>query len=78
MSTSVDARAPHERLQDRLADPQTVESLNRLLDHPEVMAEYHVTMKANIDSRLNRLYDGIADMKARGPPVDAIRPQGGI
>lgn len=49
-----------------------------LLDAPERMAEYHAVMRAAVEARLNKLYVGISDMKTRGLPVDAIRPQGGI
>lgn len=49
-----------------------------LLDRPDVMEDYHRTMRAEIEERLNRLYVGVQDMRARGLPVDAIRPQGGI
>lgn len=49
-----------------------------LLDRPDVMAEYHKTMRAGVEARLDKLYQGVVDMKRRGLPVDAIRPQGGI
>lgn len=49
-----------------------------LLDRPDVMVDYHRTMLAEIDARLNRLYSGVQAMRARGLPLDAIRPQGGI
>lgn len=49
-----------------------------LLRRPDLMAEYHLTMRAGVEARLNRLYEGVQAMKARGLPVDAIRPQGGI
>lgn len=49
-----------------------------LLDRPDLMAEYHETLRAGVEARLNKLYHGVMDMKARGLPVDAIRPQGGI
>ncbi len=49
-----------------------------LLDHPDVCATYHQTMRAGVEARLQTLYKGIQGMKARGLPVDAIEPQGGI
>lgn len=50
----------------------------QMLSHPDRIAAFHTTMKAAVEARLQRLYDGIHDMRARGLPVDAIRPQGGI
>jgi aspartate aminotransferase len=35
-------------------------------------------MLEGVFARLNKLYDGLMAMKARGLPVDAVRPQGGI
>ncbi len=49
-----------------------------LLNSPDAMATYREHMRAGVEARLNKLYVGISDMKTRGLPVDAIRPQGGI
>ena len=50
----------------------------RLLDDPDAMRRYHAGMKANVEARLNKLYDGVQAMRGRGLPINAIRPQGGI
>lgn len=49
-----------------------------LLDRPDLISAYHATMRAGVEARLQRIYAGVLDMKARGLPVDAISPQGGI
>jgi aspartate aminotransferase len=49
-----------------------------LLNHPEEIEAYHKTMKAAVDARLNKLYNGIIAMRDQGLPVDAIAPQGAI
>ncbi len=49
-----------------------------LLTSPDAIAEYHRTMKAALQQRLESLYRGINDMKGRGLPVDAVPPAGAI
>ncbi|MFT5685409.1 MAG: aspartate aminotransferase, partial [Myxococcota bacterium] len=49
-----------------------------LLQRPDEMDAYIVGMRGRISDRLDLLYRGIQDMKARGMPVDAIAPQGAI
>lgn len=49
-----------------------------LLDHPDAIDTYLTTFKAGIAARLDRIYDAVQGMKARGLPVDAIAPQGAI
>ena len=49
-----------------------------LLNDPQAVAEYNAWIKEEIDARLDPLYAGIMDMKAKGLPVDAIAPQGAI
>jgi aspartate aminotransferase len=48
------------------------------LEHPDEIATFQRTMLDGVFARLNKLYDGLMGMKARGLPVDAVRPQGGI
>jgi len=48
------------------------------LEHPEEIETYETKMLEGVFARLNKLYDGLMGMKARGLPVDAVRPQGGI
>jgi len=49
-----------------------------LLDAPEKIAAFQVTMKAKVKERLDALYDGVTAMKREGLPVDTIVPQGAI
>jgi len=48
------------------------------LEHPDEIETYEEKMLEGVFARLNKLYDGLMGMKARGLPVDAVRPQGGI
>jgi aspartate aminotransferase len=50
----------------------------KLLDSPAVIAMYHTQMKAGIETRLERLFEAINEMKREGLPVDAIAPMGAI
>lgn len=50
----------------------------KFLRRPDLMASYMTDMKARVDQRLQLLYRGITEMKARGLPVSAISPQGAI
>ncbi len=49
-----------------------------LLDAPEKIQAFQVTMKTHVKERLDALYDGISAMKREGLPVDTIVPQGAI
>ena len=49
-----------------------------LLDAPEKIRDFQVTMKAHVKERLDALHDGIHAMKEEGLPVEAISPQGAI
>ena len=49
-----------------------------LLSAPDAIAEYHRTMKAGLQQRLEWLYRGLNDMRGRGLPVDAVPPAGAI
>ncbi|HEX9106363.1 MAG TPA: aminotransferase class I/II-fold pyridoxal phosphate-dependent enzyme, partial [Longimicrobiales bacterium] len=42
------------------------------------IAAYHAVMKKDVEARLDRLYQGLMAMKARGLPVDAFPPEGAI
>ena len=44
----------------------------------QAVTDYNRWIKAEIDARLDTLYDGIVAMKTEGLPVDAIQPQGAI
>jgi aspartate aminotransferase len=48
------------------------------LSDPDRVAASMTEMRSQISARLNRLYQGISDMRDRGLPVDAIAPQGAI
>ena len=50
----------------------------RVLQAPEAIAEYHDAMKAQVQSRLHALYDGIQALRESGLPLDAIPPMGAI
>lgn len=49
-----------------------------LLDDVESLQEYLVHMKAEVQHRLNELYDGFNEMRAAGLPVDCLAPEGAI
>jgi aspartate aminotransferase len=49
-----------------------------LLNDPAAISSYNTWIKAEIDARLDTVFDAIMDMKAQGLPVDAIAPQGAI
>tara|TARA_B100001093_G_scaffold292613_1_gene279289 strand:+ start:10 stop:624 length:615 start_codon:yes stop_codon:yes gene_type:complete len=49
-----------------------------LVDNPEALQAWFVTLNEQVSSRLNALYSGIAALREEGLPVDAIAPQGGI
>lgn len=49
-----------------------------LLDAPEKIRDFSVTMKAKVKERLDALYDGFTAMKREGLPVETIVPQGAI
>lgn len=49
-----------------------------LLGSRHEIAAYHATMKQAVQQRLDALYDGIAGMRDRGLPVDALAPAGAI
>ncbi len=49
-----------------------------LLDAPEKIRTFSVTMKAKVKERLDALYDGFTAMKKEGLPVETIVPQGAI
>ena len=45
-----------------------------LLNDEQAVTDYNRWIKAEIDARLDTLYDGIVAMKTEGMPVDAIQP----
>ena len=49
-----------------------------LLDQPTLVAEYLDGLRAQIDTRLHRIYAAVQQMHAAGLPVQAISPQGAI
>ena len=49
-----------------------------LLRDPGAIAAFHEPMKLGLQARLDRLFHGLMDMKARGLPVDAFPPAGAI
>jgi aspartate aminotransferase len=49
-----------------------------LLLNDDAIDGYHATMIAEIEARLNLLYDGIHELRKDGFPVDAIAPMGAI
>lgn len=49
-----------------------------LLNDVETIDEYHGQMKANVQQRLNALYDGFQAMRAEGLSVDCMAPEGAI
>jgi aspartate aminotransferase len=49
-----------------------------LLDDPAAIRQFHETFKRALQSRLDRLYEGLEALKARGLPVDAVPPMGAI
>lgn len=49
-----------------------------LLDDADALASWFGDLNAQVSSRLERLYAGIAALRDEGLPVDAIAPQGGI
>jgi aspartate aminotransferase len=57
--------------------PEQAATAKMLGDAPAV-DEYIAKMCRDASARLNALADGLAEMKAAGLPVDAIRPQGAI
>ena len=49
-----------------------------LLNEPSRVESFMATMQGAVSARLNKLYNGIKKMNAKGLPVDAIAPQGAI
>jgi aspartate aminotransferase len=49
-----------------------------LLDTPEALDAWFVSLNRQVSGRLNALYEGISALRDEGLPVDAIAPQGGI
>lgn len=49
-----------------------------LLNDVETVEEYHTKMKADVQTRLQALYDGFQAMCAEGLPVDCMSPEGAI
>lgn len=49
-----------------------------LLDDPAYCAEYRATFISGIQRRLDTAYKALAEMKAKGLPVDVIAPMGAI
>jgi aspartate aminotransferase len=50
----------------------------RLLNASGEVAAYHDTMKRGVQARLDRLHDGLMDLRRAGFPLDAIAPMGAI
>ncbi len=50
----------------------------RYLSQPEAVAAFLTGFKDALHERLQRIYEGIQALKAKGYPVDAIHPQGGL
>ncbi len=50
----------------------------KLLSDRAAIEAYHDTMLREIFDRLEALYEGIGEMRARGLPVEAVRPMGAI
>ncbi len=50
----------------------------QLLENRSAVDRFDVQMRAGVESRLVRLYDGICALRAEGFDVDAIRPMGAI
>jgi aspartate aminotransferase len=50
----------------------------RLLSATNEINAYHARMKSGVQTRLQRLYQGIMEIRAAGFPVDAITPMGAI
>jgi len=50
----------------------------KYLDRPEAIDTYFAHFKAELEVRLNRIYEGFQQLKKAGFSVDAISPQGGI
>jgi aspartate aminotransferase len=49
-----------------------------LLDDERAIIEYHAVMRTAVQTRLDRLADGFAEMRRAGLPVEVIAPQGAI
>jgi aspartate aminotransferase len=49
-----------------------------LLCDVETIDEYHSQMKAEVQTRLNALYNGFQSMQSAGLPVDCMAPEGAI
>jgi aspartate aminotransferase len=49
-----------------------------LLDDEEAVRTFRAEMNDRVQPRLNALYEGFAEMKNQGYPVDCIEPQGAI
>src|ERR687885_817822 len=50
----------------------------KVLDNEEGLAQYHATMRREVEDRLQMLYQGFSAMAAEGLPVEAVPPQGAI
>jgi aspartate aminotransferase len=50
----------------------------KYLPQTSVVAKYLSGLKEGLESRLNRIYQGIIQLKAQGYPVDAIPPQAAL
>jgi aspartate aminotransferase len=49
-----------------------------LLDDVAGMRKYHATFRLHVETRLNKLHDGLMAMKRAGLPVDSLPPMGTI
>jgi aspartate aminotransferase len=49
-----------------------------LLDDPTAIREFHAQFLRRLQSRLERLHQGVQEMKAQGLPVDSLPPMGAI
>lgn len=50
----------------------------KLMDNPELLAEWMPQFKADIQARLDALHNGLQALKAEGFPVDSMSPEGAI
>jgi aspartate aminotransferase len=50
----------------------------KVLDAADVIREYHAGMKAQVQARLDALYEGVQALAEAGMPVEAIPPMGAI
>ncbi|MHB1843531.1 MAG: pyridoxal phosphate-dependent aminotransferase [Deltaproteobacteria bacterium] len=50
----------------------------RFLMNPEAVQRQGQRLRTGLRSRLDRLFNGLADLQGRGLPVETIRPEGGL